>query len=51
LFIFKKSWVGNFHPSVRTFKTINYLNMSVPPEDKWLLLGLLNNTMLKLCII
>jgi len=31
----------NFATSVKTFKTMNYC---VPPEDEWLLVGLLNNT-------
>jgi len=41
--------IDPFATSVRTFKTVNY--PSVPPEDKWLFLWLLNNTTLKLCII
>jgi len=36
-----KPWVENFTTSVTTIKTMNYC---APPEDKWLLFGLLNNT-------
>jgi len=33
--------VENFATFVRTFKTMNYC---APPEDRWLFVGLLNNT-------
>jgi len=34
-------WIENLVTSAKIFKTINY---GVLPEDKWLLVGLLNNT-------